>query len=140
MHTCSVEEVDSIVPCSFHDLLDNVSLLSSTVREPSAERENGDLQSARTKVAEPVDAVSSCPQQLLRDLSYSMSLGSNLLSTAIFAVFVLNWSLLLCEIGMVFQSRGCSGMKEDTFCVINRPSSPGQLRPISVPRALASSR
>lgn len=138
MRTCSVEEVDSIVPCSFHALLDNVSLLCSTVREPATEREHRDLQSARTKVAEPVDAVNNRTWQFSNGLSYSMSLGSNLLSTAIFADLVLD-CLLLCsvEVGMVFQK---NGVREDTFCVINRPSSPGQLRPISVPRALASSR
>lgn len=43
---------DSVVPRSFHAVLHVVALLGTTVREPSSERENGDLETAGAKVAE----------------------------------------------------------------------------------------
>ena len=47
-----VEEVDSVVPCSLHALLDNVAVLGAAVGEPSAEGEDRDLETAGAEVAE----------------------------------------------------------------------------------------
>lgn len=48
----SVEEVDSVVPCGLHALLDNVAVLGAAVGEPAAEGEDRDLQTAWAEVAE----------------------------------------------------------------------------------------
>lgn len=47
-----------VVPRSFETLLDNVALLRASVGEPTAQREDADLQSGRTKVAEDLNVIS----------------------------------------------------------------------------------
>ena len=48
----SVEEVDAVAPRRLEAVLDDLALLRATVCEPASEREDGDLQSGGTEVAE----------------------------------------------------------------------------------------
>lgn len=47
-----IEGVDTVVPGGLQTLLDNVTLLGTTVGEPASETEDGDLQSSWAQVAE----------------------------------------------------------------------------------------
>lgn len=58
-----------MVPRCFEALLHNVALLGSTVRQPAAKRQDGDLETRRTKVPEHhlrhlISKFSSYPRQL----------------------------------------------------------------------------
>jgi hypothetical protein len=52
VHLRGVEEVDAVVPGGLHALLDNVAVLSAAVGEPATKGEDGNLETAGTKVAE----------------------------------------------------------------------------------------
>lgn len=45
-------------PCSLQAILHDVALLRATVGEPSSEREDGDFETGRTKVAEHLESKS----------------------------------------------------------------------------------
>lgn len=85
-----VEEVDTVVPSGLEALLDNITLLSAAVCEPTAEGKDGDLETGRAKVAEDLKMLSAGFLDPMVCLKHTMSFGSNELFTGpdIFAVLV----------------------------------------------------
>ena len=88
------KEVDAIVERCLETILHNIALLSVPVREPPAQRENRDLKPRRSEVTELLGTRLASNGKLHRHAELTISLGSNLLSTAgILAVLLSSFSL-----------------------------------------------